>query len=113
MQIAESVGGRRPIVAPAGSAHTEAELGVLVERARELLEAPGQGDLELGWSRSRRGCRCWARPARRRCSMSAANADRQPPAEESARPGLATGSVTTARGPTATRGMTRARCTGS
>ena len=48
MQIAESVGGRRRIVAHVGSAHTEAELGVLVERARGLLEAPGQGELELG-----------------------------------------------------------------
>jgi len=48
VQIAESVGGRRRIVAHVGSAHTEAELGVLVERARGLLEAPGQGELELG-----------------------------------------------------------------
>ncbi|MBL7502516.1 IS1634 family transposase [Frankia sp. CN7] len=48
VQIAESVGGRRRIVAHVGSAHTEAELGVLVERARELLEAPGQGELDLG-----------------------------------------------------------------
>lgn len=48
MQIAESVGGRRRIVAHLGSAHTEAELGVLVERARELLRDPGQGEFELG-----------------------------------------------------------------
>lgn len=31
-----------------GSAHTEAELGVLLARARELLEEPGQGVLDLG-----------------------------------------------------------------
>jgi len=31
-----------------GSAHTEAELGVLLERARLLLEAPGQDELDLG-----------------------------------------------------------------
>jgi len=48
VQIAESVGGRRRIVAHVGSAHTEAELGVLLERARELLRDPGQGELELG-----------------------------------------------------------------
>ncbi len=45
VQIAESVGGRRRIVAHVGSAHTEAELGVLVERARELLRDPRQGEL--------------------------------------------------------------------
>ena len=48
MQIAESVEGRRRIVAHVGSAHTEAELGVLIERARELLEDPGQGEFDLG-----------------------------------------------------------------
>jgi hypothetical protein len=48
VQVAESVGGRRRIVAHVGSAHTEAELGVLVERARELMGNPGQGELGLG-----------------------------------------------------------------
>jgi len=48
VQIAESVGGRRRIVAHVGSAHTEAELGLLVERARALLDDPGQGKLDLG-----------------------------------------------------------------
>lgn len=48
VQIAESVGGRRRIVAHLGSAHTEAELGLLVTRARELLADPGQGEFELG-----------------------------------------------------------------
>ncbi|HLS72890.1 MAG TPA: IS1634 family transposase, partial [Actinomycetaceae bacterium] len=48
VQIAESVNGRRRIVAHVGSAHTEAELGLLVERARELLEDPGQGEFDLG-----------------------------------------------------------------
>jgi len=48
VQIAESAGGRRRIVAHVGSAHTEAELGLLVERARALLENPGQGEFDLG-----------------------------------------------------------------
>lgn len=48
MQIAEYVDGRRRIVAHVGSAHTEAELGLLVARARELLEDPGQGEFDLG-----------------------------------------------------------------
>ena len=48
VQIAESVEGSRRIVAHVGSAHTEAELGLLLERARELLEDPGQGELDLG-----------------------------------------------------------------
>lgn len=48
VQIAESVNSRRRIVAHVGSAHTEAELGLLVERTRELLERPGQGEFDLG-----------------------------------------------------------------
>ena len=48
VQIAESAGGRRRIVAHVGSAHTEAELGLLMERARELLADPAQGEFELG-----------------------------------------------------------------
>jgi hypothetical protein len=48
VQIAESVDGRRRIIAHVGSAHTEAELGLLVERARLLLQDPGQGEFELG-----------------------------------------------------------------
>lgn len=48
VQIAESVGGRRRIVAHVGSAHSEAGLGLLVERARQLLDDPDQGALDLG-----------------------------------------------------------------
>ena len=48
VQIAESVGGRRRILAHLGSAHTEAELGLLVERARGLLGDADQGQLDLG-----------------------------------------------------------------
>ena len=48
VQIAESVGGHRRIVAHVGSAHTETELGLLMERARELLEGVGQGEFDLG-----------------------------------------------------------------
>lgn len=45
VQIAQYVAGRQRIVAHVGSAHTEAELGVLLERARELLADPAQGVL--------------------------------------------------------------------
>jgi len=31
-----------------GSAHSDAELGVLMERAEELLGDPGQGSFDLG-----------------------------------------------------------------
>jgi hypothetical protein len=48
VQIAESVDGRRRIVAHVGSAHTEAQLGLLLERARGMLHAAGQGALDLG-----------------------------------------------------------------
>ena len=48
VQVAEYVDGRRRIVAQLGAAHTEAELGLLLERARGLLEAAGQGELDLG-----------------------------------------------------------------
>ncbi|WP_134772099.1 IS1634 family transposase [Ornithinimicrobium flavum] len=47
VQIAEYAQGRQRIVKHLGSAHTEAELGVLLARARELLENPAQGTLEL------------------------------------------------------------------
>ena len=48
MQIAEYDGGRRKIVAHVGSARTEAELGILIERAREMLADPAQGAFDLG-----------------------------------------------------------------
>ncbi|MEE6289353.1 IS1634 family transposase [Georgenia sp. MJ173] len=48
VQIAEYARGRQRIVTHVGSAHTEAELGVLLQRARELLEDPEQGVLDLG-----------------------------------------------------------------
>ena len=48
VQIAESVQGQRRIVAHLGSARTEAELGLLVERARALLTDDAQGELDLG-----------------------------------------------------------------
>lgn len=52
VQIAEYVGDRRQrIVAYVGSARTEAELGVVMERARALLEEyehPGQDGFDLG-----------------------------------------------------------------
>ena len=48
VQIAESVQGRRRIVAHIGSAHTEAELGLLVEQAHGLLDNAAQEVLDLG-----------------------------------------------------------------
>lgn len=57
VQVAEYVDGRRRIVAHIGSAHTEAELGVLVERARELLGEAGQAELDLGIESSARHAR--------------------------------------------------------
>jgi len=48
VQIAEYVGGRQRIVKHVGSAHSEAELGVLLARARVLLEPCGQDALDLG-----------------------------------------------------------------
>lgn len=48
VQIAEYAGGRQRIVTHVGSARTEAELGMLLARARALLEDPGQGVLDLG-----------------------------------------------------------------
>ena len=47
VQIAEYAGGRQRIVKHVGSAHTEAELGVLLQRARDLLQDPAQGVLDL------------------------------------------------------------------
>ena len=48
MQIAEYVEGRRRIVRHVGSAHTEAELGVLLAYAQGLLEDADQGVFDLG-----------------------------------------------------------------
>jgi hypothetical protein len=48
VQIAEYVDGRKRIVKHVGSAHSPAELGILMARARELLEPAGQDALDLG-----------------------------------------------------------------
>jgi transposase len=48
VQIAEYVDGRRRIVRHVGSAHTQAELGLLLERARGMLADAAQGELDLG-----------------------------------------------------------------
>lgn len=47
MQIAEYRDGRKRIVKHVGSAHTEVELGILMARARELLEPSGQDAFDL------------------------------------------------------------------
>ena len=48
VQIAEYIDGRQRIVKHVGSARSGAELGVLLARARQLLEPSGQEVLELG-----------------------------------------------------------------
>ncbi|MET7774045.1 IS1634 family transposase [Nocardia sp. NPDC005366] len=49
VQVAEYTSGRRQrIIAHIGSAHTDAELGILLARARELVEDRDQGQLDLG-----------------------------------------------------------------
>ncbi|MGV8965348.1 MAG: hypothetical protein ACOH2F_03635 [Cellulomonas sp.] len=48
VQIDEYRGGRRRIVAHVGSAKTEAELGLLVQQARDRLKDDRQGVLDLG-----------------------------------------------------------------
>lgn len=48
VQIAEYVYGRRRIVAHLGSAHTEAELGLLLQQARGMLLDAGQDEFDLG-----------------------------------------------------------------
>ena len=48
VQIAESTRGRRRIVRHVGSARTDAELGILLEQAHQLLDEDQQGILDLG-----------------------------------------------------------------
>lgn len=48
VQIAESVNGRRRIDRHLGSAHDEAELGLLIEHAQQLLIDDSQQTLDLG-----------------------------------------------------------------
>ena len=48
VQIAEYAHGRQRIVQHLGSAHTEAELGLLLQKGRDLLEDSAQGVLDLG-----------------------------------------------------------------
>ncbi|WP_433714831.1 IS1634 family transposase [Nocardia sp. CA-084685] len=48
VQVAEYTSGRQRIIAHVGSAHTEAELGILLARARDLVEDRDQGQLDLG-----------------------------------------------------------------
>ena len=48
MQLAEYADGRQRIVEHVGSAHSAVELGILMAKARDLLEACGQEALDLG-----------------------------------------------------------------
>ena len=47
VQVVESVGGRRRIVTHVGTAHDEAGLGLLVERARQIMAGESQDELDL------------------------------------------------------------------
>jgi hypothetical protein len=63
VQIAEYDGGRRKIAAHVGSAHTEAELGILLEQAREMLSDPAQGAFDLAIEPAAPQVRLVAQPA--------------------------------------------------
>jgi hypothetical protein len=64
VQIAESVAGRRRIVRHVGSARDEAELGLLMEEARRMLEDDRQGVLDLGITPQARRVTMVAAPGR-------------------------------------------------
>lgn len=68
MQIAESVAGQRRIVRHVGSARDEAELGLLLEQARQLLEDDRQGVLDIGITPQARQSAMIPVPGSRRCS---------------------------------------------
>lgn len=61
VQGAESVGGRRRIIAHVGSAHADAELGVLLEQALQMLADAGQEELDLDVEAAPRKARVPAR----------------------------------------------------
>ena len=64
VQIAEYVSGRRQrIVAHLGSAHSEVELGLLIARARGMLDDAAQGELDLGLAKVTRRARLAPPPA--------------------------------------------------
>jgi hypothetical protein len=63
VQIAESVDGRRRIVRHVGSARDEAEFGLLLEQARDLLADDLQGSLDLGMQIPQRIARMAPEPA--------------------------------------------------
>lgn len=69
VQIAEYVDGRRRIVAHVGSAHTEAELGLLLEQARGMLVDGGQAELNLNVDHTPFKARLVAAPARKRWAV--------------------------------------------
>ena len=52
VQVVEYRQGRQQIVEHVGSAHTEAELGVLMARAQDLLAPLGQAAFDLGPTRA-------------------------------------------------------------
>ena len=62
VQIAEYVDGRQRIVKHVGSARSEAELGMLLAQARQLLEPSGQDALDLGVEAGSASWRRWCSP---------------------------------------------------
>ncbi len=70
MQIVEKRGGVRRIVAHIGSAHSDAELALLMQAARERLHA-GQGNWTWAWNPDREssGLGSW-QPGARCCGRS-------------------------------------------
>jgi hypothetical protein len=79
VQIAESVGGRRKIAAHVGSAHTEAELGILLERAREMLAILPRARSTWTSSLLHRRSGSWRRRPGLCCSKRSAPAAAAPP----------------------------------
>lgn len=63
VQIVESVAGRRRIVWHVGSAHDEAELGLLIAQASELIADDLQGVLDLGMQVPQRAAALLGTPA--------------------------------------------------
>lgn len=47
VQVCEKVGGQQKVLAHIGSAHDEVSLALLMDKARNWLQVPGQDELDL------------------------------------------------------------------